>query len=74
MPYSYKEVSESEVEVEMFEVDKGIVADAVNIGGHVDPDVMIRKNQYEILDEQGDYITTVYSETCAEALVSHLNR
>jgi hypothetical protein len=31
-------------------------------------------DQFEIKDEQGDRITTVYDESEAEALVSHLNR
>lgn len=30
--------------------------------------------QFEIKDEQGDRITTVYNESEAQALITHLNR
>lgn len=68
MKYAYREIPESELEVEIYELDQEVLA-----GDNLQA-ALIKKNQFEILDQQGDQIATVYSETEAEALVSHLNR
>lgn len=64
MPYSFKEIPESEQELTVFE-------DVENAYEVCD---LTKLPQYEILDEQGDQITIVHSLSGAEALVSHLNR
>lgn len=65
MPYSYREIPESELEVHYFEHEGG---------QPVTVDELVSLKQFEILDEDGDQITIVHSETEAEVLVSHLNR
>lgn len=71
MPYSYREIPESEHEDVIVEMD----GDAISY-----PDTALSglthriMNQYEILDEQGDQICVVYSEIDAETLITHLNR
>lgn len=69
MAYSFQKVPPSECEVSVCEIE-GSVADAILI-----EDVDITSlTPYEILDESGDPIATVYSENEAEVIVSHLNR
>lgn len=67
MPYSFRVVPDGEHEVRVYEVD-------VEVNPADIADNLSEKSQYEILDENGDYLITVYNETDAEVLISHLNR
>lgn len=66
MAYTYKEIAESDIEHHVFINEEDYRVHEI--------EDMRQMQQFEILDEQGDRITIVYSEIDAEALISHLNR
>uniref|UniRef100_A0AAU7PFG8 DUF2283 domain-containing protein n=1 Tax=Burkholderia phage vB_BgluM-SURPRISE13 TaxID=3159457 RepID=A0AAU7PFG8_9VIRU len=63
--YKWAKIEEDAVDVHYFEHGDG---------NPVTVDELKEVEQFEIVDPDGDQIAVVYSQTDAEALVSHLNR
>lgn len=63
--YKWAKIDEDAVEEHIFRHESG---DPVTV------DELQDVEQFEIIDEDGDQIAVVYSQSEAEALVSHLNR
>ena len=71
MNYSFKKTPASEMEVLVIQVSVDAMSYPDAPLSNLEP---VELESWDILDDQGDHIATVFSEAEADALVSHLNR